>query len=331
MDVTLAPMVIDKAIATIKLHGDESHIASNPSTNPQVLRELASSRSWNLRRLVASNPNTPTDVLWQLGVDFPETILENPIFEFLQIEHLHLAAEIPHSTLTSLLQCDRIPLSFLNYAVSQQDYSLWLAVAYNTQTPSALLINLAKKSRRQDRELIRAVAAHQNTPAHLFAEIIGISCHVAQIVAENPKAPIAVLKQLLHLYGENSDFKLVFMTSIALHPHFDTNLLLETSLAPNPIAAESLWLAKQATTTAERLTALAETEWNVLLLAIVRHPNTSTATVEQIWHQMQRNHQTPNRNWGEATWKEHRLIYDSFICNLNTSQQIRTELRKLLQ
>ena len=204
-------------------------------------------------------------------------------------------------------------------------------MAYNTQTPSSLLINLAKKSRRQDRELIRAVAAHPNTPLQLFAEIIGISCHVAQIVAENPQTPIAILKQLLDLYGENSDFKLVFMTSIALHPHFDSNLLLETSLAPNPVAAESLWLAKQASTTAERLTALAQTDWNVLLLAIVRHPNTSTAIVEQIWHQMQRNHLTPSHNLGEATSKEHRLIYDSFVCNLNTSQQIRTELRKLLQ
>ena len=80
MDVTLAPMVIDEPIASIKLPEDDSHIASNPNTKPQVLRELASSRSCNLRRLVAKNPNTPTDVLWQLGVDFPEAILENPIF-----------------------------------------------------------------------------------------------------------------------------------------------------------------------------------------------------------------------------------------------------------
>jgi hypothetical protein len=164
MDVTVAQRVVEKT-ATINLHGEEAQLATNPNTNPQVLHELANSKNWELRRLVASNPNTPTETLWELGIDFPEAILTNPIFELLQLEHLHLAAQIPHCTLTSLLQCDRVPMSFMEYAIGQQDYSLWLAVAYNSQTPSSLLQNLAQKSRRQDRELIRAVAAHPNTPA----------------------------------------------------------------------------------------------------------------------------------------------------------------------
>ena len=331
MDVTVAQIVVHETTTTVHLQGDDSQQATDPNTNPQVLHELANSKNWELRRLVASNPNTPTDALWHLGIDFPEEILTNPIFELLQLEHLHLAAEIPHCTLTSLLQCDRVPLAFMEYAVNQQDYSLWLAVAYNSHTPSALLKNLAQKSRRQDRELIRAVAAHPNTPPQLFTEIIDISCSVAQIIAENPHTPVAILKDLLRIYSQNSDLEAVFTTLVALHPHFDRQLLLEMKLAPDAAAAEILWLAKQPTTTSVQLAELANTEWRTLRLAIVRHPNTSTAIVEQIWHQMRLNQPTPYQSVKEVTWKEHRLIYDSFVCNPNISLQLRGELRKLLQ
>jgi hypothetical protein len=330
MDVTVAQRVVDKTV-TINLHGEEAQLATNPTTNPQVLHELANSKNWELRRLVASNPNTPTESLWQLGIDFPEAILANPIFELLQLEHLHLAAQIPHCTLTSLLQCDRVPMSFMEYAIRQQDYSLWLAVAYNSQTPSSLLQNLAQKSRRQDRELIRAVAAHPNTPSELFAEIIDIGCGVAQIVAENPHTPVAILKQLLQIYGQIGDLKSVFTTLVALHPHFTPQLLLDTGIAPTPASAQALWLAKQPPTTSVQLTELSQTGWNVLLLAIVRHPNSPAAIVEQIWHRMRLDRLAPSHNFGEINWKEHRLIYDSFVCNPHISLQLRGELRKLLQ
>jgi hypothetical protein len=131
-----------------------TQMASDPTTKPQLLSQIATQADWQLRQLVASNPNTPTETLWQLGIDFPEAILNNPIFELLQLEQLDLVTTIPHPTLTSLLQCDHVPTTFMEYAVSQQDYSLWLAVAYNPHTPGTLLANLAQKSRRQDRELI---------------------------------------------------------------------------------------------------------------------------------------------------------------------------------
>jgi hypothetical protein len=149
MEVTLEQIVASETTIVDRWVQVEQ-IATNPNTDRQLLRKLATASNGKLRRLLASNPNTPTDLLWELGIDFPEEILDNPIFELLQLEHLHLAAEIPHCTLTSLLQCEQVPRAFMEYAVSQQDYSLWLAVAYNPLTPSILLKNLAKKSRRQD-------------------------------------------------------------------------------------------------------------------------------------------------------------------------------------
>jgi hypothetical protein len=337
MDVTLEEIVANRTTRIVDLSNSfvspyhqieidaDLHVAqtaSNPQTNPQTLRQLANDSDWQIRRSIANNPNTPTDLLWQLGIDFPEAVIANPIFPLLQLENLRLAAEIPPCTLTSLLQCPQVPIAFMEYAVGQQDYSLWLAVAYNHNTPSHLLANLARKSRGQDRELIRAVAAHPNTAPQLLNEIIDIGFSVAQIVAENPCTPLAVLENLLHIYGKNSDISSIFMMLVALHPLLTSQLLMRMSLAPNRAAAEALWMAKQIDTTSAQLVEMADIDWNVLRLAIVRHPNTPVNIVEQIWHQMQ----------AARTSESHidRLIYDSFVCHPHISNEMRGELRKLL-
>jgi hypothetical protein len=321
MKVTIEQPVVGQMTTTVFPGVSDAQMAINPNTNPQLLRQIATGKDWELRQLVARNPNTPTDILWELGIDFPEAILNNPIFELLQLEQLQLAAEIPHSTLTSLLQCDRVPRNFMEYAVSQQDYSLWLAVAYNPLTPGTLLENLAQKSRSQDRELIRAIAAHPQTPTHLLAEIIDIGGSVAQIVAENLQTPVAVLEKILDKYRQTNDP--IFTTLVALHPDLTPQLLMQLCLAPNESAAQDLWLAKQIATESTQLLELAKTDWDVLRLAVVRHPHTPGATIEQIWHQLRINHNTPRQI--------DRLIYDSFVSNSNTPPSLREELRKLLQ
>ena len=319
MEVTIDQLVTDTTTATVP-GVSAAQTASNPNTDPQLLRKIATEKDWELRRIVASNPNTPTDVLWQLGIDFPEAILSNPMFELLQLERLDLAAEIPHSTLTSLLQCERVPRNLMEYALTQQDYSLWLAVAYNPHAPSALLKNLAQKSRYQDRELIRAVAAHPHTPPDLLAEIVNVGSNVAQIVAENAQTPVAVLEKILSTYRETNEH--IFTTLVALHPQLTTELLMQMCLAPNESVASSLWLAKQITTESHQLIELAQTDWNVLQLAVVRHPTTPSATIDRLWNQL----------WAYTAKSQlARLIYDSFAGNSNTSPQLRGELRKLLK
>ena len=331
MEVTIKQVVHPQAAIDdiVEIGLSSTQIAINPNTSPQVLRQLAASKSWELRQLVASNPNTPTDLLWKLGVDFPEAILSNPVFELLQLEHLNLAAEIPHHTLTSLLQCDRVPSAFMDYAIKQQDYSLWLAVAYNPQTSGTLLKNLAKKSRRQDRELIRAIAAHPSAEALLLGEIADISSGLAQIVVENPSTPADVLKKILYKYGRICDS--VFVTLVALHPQIDARLSIQMSLVSDESAANDLWIAKQRETESARLAELAQTDWNMLQLAIVRNPNTSIDVVERIWQQIQTARFAQNQIPGKNSVQENRLIYDSFSRNPYISDRLREELRKLLK
>ncbi len=330
MEITIEQSASTEAIPRVAIEMSARQIAVNPQTNPQILRQLATDeRDWEVQRAIAGNPNTPTDILWQLGVDFPEAVLANPVFELLQLEDLYLATKIPHCTLTSLLQCDRAPQAFMEYALGQQDYSLWLAVAYNPHTPSALLENLAQKSRYQDRELIRAVAAHPNTAPHLLAAISEISGSLAQIVAENPRAPVAILNKILYKYGHAGGS--IFKTLIALHPQLNPRLLTQMYLAPTEAAARSLWLAKQLTTESRQLVELARTTWDVLRLAVVRNPNTPTEVVNRIWFQIQSDRSARSYNVGEEFVQENRLIYDSFACNPNTSPQLRGELRKLLK
>jgi hypothetical protein len=329
MKVTIEQLVAQKTTVTVDSGVPEMQMAINPNTDPQLLRQFAAAKNLDLRRLVASNPNTPTDLLWELGIDFPEVILANPVFELLRLEHLDLAATIPPATLTSLLQCDRVPRAFMDYAVNQQDYSLWLAVAYNLQTPGTLLKSLVRKSRRQDRELVRAIAAHPHTSAALLAQIGEIGSGLAQIVAKNPHTPVVVLQQILHQYGQVSGS--IFAILVALHPQIDTQLSIEMNLAPDEDEAESLWLAKQAETDSSQLTELAQTDWNVLQLAIVRHPNTPNEQIDRIWSKLQGDRSLADGRSIEESVPENRLIYDSFINNPNTSDRLREQLRKLLQ
>ena len=96
-------------------------VALNPSTPPELLQKLANSSDATTRQHLAANPNTPTKVLLNLGSEFPEALLDNPIFPLLLLENPNLVDEIPLSTLRSLLKCETVPVSFLEQAANQSD------------------------------------------------------------------------------------------------------------------------------------------------------------------------------------------------------------------
>ena len=123
-------------------------VASDPGTAPALLAELGGSSDRITRQNVAANPNTPTEVLLKLGAEFPEQLLENPIFSLLLLENPNLTAVIPYDTLVNLLKCEIVPDSFMKWASDswRGDRELALALAMNAKTRKNVLKRLLQNS-----------------------------------------------------------------------------------------------------------------------------------------------------------------------------------------
>ncbi|MEG4320446.1 MULTISPECIES: HEAT repeat domain-containing protein [unclassified Microcoleus] len=117
-------------------------VANNPSAPANLLRELSVSSDATIRAHVAANPNTPTEVLLELGSEFPEQLLGNPIFSLLLLENPNLVEQIPLTTLRSILCVESVPGFFLEWAATHSDSKVQLAVATNSQTPKTVLEKL---------------------------------------------------------------------------------------------------------------------------------------------------------------------------------------------
>ena len=77
-------------------------------------------------KAIASNPNTPLELLIKLAKDYPNQFLKNPALDLYLLEDINLLAQMPESTFTSLLTTKQIPESFILFALN------------NRQTPQIL-------------------------------------------------------------------------------------------------------------------------------------------------------------------------------------------------
>jgi hypothetical protein len=96
-------------------------VAENHAAPAELLRELSSSGNKNIRSAVTSNPNTPVDLLLRLGAEFPEKLLENPVFD---------------------------PLKLLEILARDRDEDVRCNLAKNLNTPVELLKSLARNNYR---------------------------------------------------------------------------------------------------------------------------------------------------------------------------------------
>ena len=78
-------------------------VAANPSCSAELLLELSRREEKAVRKACTSHANTPVEALLKLGAEFPEQLLENPVFDLLLLDHSGLFEELPTSTLNSLL------------------------------------------------------------------------------------------------------------------------------------------------------------------------------------------------------------------------------------
>ena len=119
-------------------------VARNANAAPDLLRNFSSSSDNAIRKNVAGNPNTPTEILLELGAEFPQQLLENPVFSLLLLENPNFVADIPLVTLLSLLILDEVPPQFLELATSHDDVEVLLTIAMNPKTPKTALLALTQ-------------------------------------------------------------------------------------------------------------------------------------------------------------------------------------------
>lgn len=119
-------------------------LAQDINTDPELLRALSFSQDKAVREAVAGNPNTPTDVLLQLGASFPAQLVENPVFTLLLLENPVLLQEIPLPTLREILKLENVPTFILELAADKADLEVQLALTMNAQTSKKVLERLIK-------------------------------------------------------------------------------------------------------------------------------------------------------------------------------------------
>ncbi|MCJ8281001.1 MAG: hypothetical protein MJK14_14250, partial [Rivularia sp. ALOHA_DT_140] len=132
-------------------------VAGNANTAPLLLQDLSFSSDVIIRENIAGNPNTPTEILLQLGAEFPLKLLENPVFSLLLLENPNFVADIPLVTLQSLLKLDEVSPEFLELATNHDDVEVLVTIVMNPKTPVGALRALTQV---QNIEVAEAARLH---------------------------------------------------------------------------------------------------------------------------------------------------------------------------
>jgi hypothetical protein len=291
-------------------------VALNPSTLPELLQKLANSSDATSRLHVAANPNTPTKVLLNLGSEFPEALLDNPIFPLLLLENPNLVKEIPLTTLLSLLKCETVPVSFLEQAANKSDWQVRLAVAANPQTPKAALAKLGQSSDAQIAELVRlhvnwagemTSGWHEAAREEMQKTTTLVVIKDREYLRELAKIGLLtewVIQHLLRLRG-NSVIDIVLQgvaSWVDNFPHIlellakDNKWEIRLAVAKNPntpasiledLARDCYWeiriaVSQNPSTPASILEDLARDWYWEIKMAVAQNPNTSARILEQL-------------------------------------------------
>jgi hypothetical protein len=134
-------------------------VAANPSTPAELLLELSHSVDKTVHKACTSNANTPVEALLKLGAQFPEQLLENPVFDLLLLAHPGLFEELPTATLNSLLKRDQVPVGLIRWAWKHRGESTLHSLLMNPNTPADVVEELCKA---KDPEVRMAAELHSS-------------------------------------------------------------------------------------------------------------------------------------------------------------------------
>lgn len=96
-------------------------VAANASAEPELLKQLATTKDSLIRQRVAENPNTPKEILFELAEKFPDEFFSNPVFSLLWLENPDFYEDLPGYTIHKLFLCEKIPEK-LRSQIKEYDY-----------------------------------------------------------------------------------------------------------------------------------------------------------------------------------------------------------------
>ncbi|NJO62038.1 MAG: hypothetical protein HC836_28525 [Richelia sp. RM2_1_2] len=228
-------------------------VAKNANAAPDLLFDLSSSSDDMIRENVASNPNTPTEILFKLAAEFPQQLLENPVFSLLLLENPNFILEIPLISLQALLKLDCISPQFLELATSHRDVEVLLAIAMHPKTPSTALLSLTQV---------------ENTEV---AEAAQLHVTLAGEMQQGWDEAAIMAMQTTNLPRERQSS--IYLWSIGAVPEY----LLET------LDAEvRLYIAEDFNTNEQILAKLATDSYSKVRAMVAQNPHTPVDIVEQL-------------------------------------------------
>lgn len=218
-------------------------MAKDELTLSDVLAQLARDSEAQIRQATASNPNTPIAVLSQLGAEFPEEVIENPI-------------------------CKK----WLLEAPKSRFVRLCLARSASTGGET-----LAKLSCSNDKAVILAIAGNPNTPFYILEEFVdkppevcrhsnGRRENLFMAMARNPATPAEIVEKLA---GESS---IKIREILKQHPNVSSMALAIAKLVENSNSETSI----------EVLERLADDKRPSLRQIVAAHPKTPTSLLEKL-------------------------------------------------
>jgi hypothetical protein len=247
---------------------DDTIVASNPDTPPEILKQLSKHNNDSIKEVVAKNPNTPPETLsklskYEAGRKVGGVMLISTI--------AYAVAKNPNTPEKDLIRLSQNS----NYAI---------AVASNPNTPLEMLTNF---SNSKDFWILDGVVSNPNTPLEILIKIFKKEARKRNINAgiyisfiRNPNVSLGLLKQIYALTIFNRDVLLKLHAHIAMNPNLDQNLF--DLLSKSRSQTVRYQLAKNPNTPQKILSKLSKSKNTSVSNAALKNLNSETNSLQEM-------------------------------------------------
>jgi hypothetical protein len=275
-------------------------VAKNSMTSSELLQQLASSSDKFVLEAVTSNPNTPPEVLLELGKRFTKKFIENPCLPLMLLENPNLFKQLPLKTINKILSNENAPDFLLKWASNQDNPDVLFALLKNTHIYGEILADVVNfyfsikgngiryseyKKNHNYNDVLLALVNHPETPAESLEKLANLSDDIGKGA-----------KLHINLRGEITDewdkiaTEVIQDWSFSQDVDFDGLVLLVLEEVPKYLTAKLFgldianYLVSQANTSADYLEIIFSEYSNNhhIIHHLAQHPNTPPQILEKL-------------------------------------------------